>query len=163
MKTVKISPPWVQYVNELNALFEKDKEIKIVYDNDNLEVALYVEDNSKAEALSSILPSEKKFGSVTLKINVLPANTSDSIASKFAKAFKGNPILKDTIEVSDAFTNPITYFVFQKEVVQYYNDNLGDPYGLKSTLYQDIAKDVFENHDGVLFCTSKTDQNCYGF
>lgn len=154
MKTLKLSTPWAQYVNALNALFEKDKEVKLVYDNDDVEVRLYVEDNSKAEAIASILPTEKKFGNVTLKITVLPANTNDSVASRFARAFKGNPVLKDVIEISDAFTNPITYFVLDRQVVQYFDDNLGDPHGLKSTLYQDLANSVFDNHDGVMFCTA---------
>ena len=163
MKTVKVSPPWVQYVNELNALFEKDKEIKIVYDNDNVEVKLFVDDSSKAEAIASILPEEKVFGNVTLKITVVPANTNDSVPMRFAKAFKGNPVLKDTITIPDAFSNPITYFVFAREVVQYFDDNLGDPHGLRSTLYQDLANDVFDKHDGVMFCTAKKSVTTYEF
>ena len=45
--------------------------------------------------------------------------------------------------------------VFAKEVVQYWNDSLSDPYGKVSTLYQDIAKDIFEDTDGVMFCTGE--------
>lgn len=159
MKTVKISPPWIQYVNKINALFDRDKEVKLIYDNDNVELKLFVDDNDKAEAIAAILPSEKKFGNVTLKITVLPSNTDNSVSSVFVKAFKGNPVLKDVTVISDAFTNPVTYCVFEKTVVQYYDDNLGDPYGLKSTLYQDIANEIFEKHDGVLFCTAKTENS----
>ena len=39
--------------------------------------------------------------------------------------------------------NSFTYVVFEKEVVQYWNDNLGDINGLRSTLYQDLAKEIF--------------------
>ena len=159
MKTVKLSSPWVQYVNKINALFERDPEIKLVYDNDKVELKLFVEDNSKAEAITSILPAEKTFGNVILKITVVPANTEDSISARFTKAFKGNPILKDMIVVQDVFTNPVTYCVFEKKVVQYYDDNLGDPHGLKSTLYQDLASEIFEKHDGVLFCTANSTHN----
>ena len=49
--------------------------------------------------------------------------------------------------------NPITYVVFVNEVVQYFNDDLGDVYGQCSTLYQEIAKDVFGETEGVFFCT----------
>jgi hypothetical protein len=44
--------------------------------------------------------------------------------------------------------------VFEKKVVQFFNDQLDDINGNKSTLYQDIAKDVFEKHEGVYFCTA---------
>lgn len=53
--------------------------------------------------------------------------------------------------------NSFTYVVFEKEVVQYWNDNLADYNGLTSTLYQDLAKEIFEdaNLDGVYFCTDE--------
>ena len=47
----------------------------------------------------------------------------------------------------------MTYVVFKKEVVQYFNDSLGDIHGVCSTLMQDIAKDIFEDTEGVYFCT----------
>ena len=56
-------------------------------------------------------------------------------------------------EVTGIFSNPITYVVFVNEVVQYYNDNLSDIHGLRSTLYQEIAKDIFETRLGVYYCT----------
>ena len=49
-------------------------------------------------------------------------------------------------------TNPLTYVVLKKEVVQFFNDNLNDIHGLETTLYQTIAKDVFDG-TGVFFCT----------
>lgn len=153
MSDVKLSAPWIQYVNAVKALFEKDKEVDVVYDDDANLLKLFVEESSKAEALSELLPTEKNFAGVTLKINVIPANTKESAAMKFAKAFRGNPILKDTLTISEAFSNPLTYFIFAKEVVQYYNDDLSDPHGLRSTLWQVVANDVFDDHDGVIFCT----------
>jgi hypothetical protein len=51
----------------------------------------------------------------------------------------------------------LTYVAFKKEVVQFYADNLRDPNGFKSTLYQDIAEDVFGEKNNVCYCTSKRD------
>ena len=48
----------------------------------------------------------------------------------------------------------MTYVVFVKEVVQYFNDDLGDANGVCSTLYQDIAKRLFTSTEGVFFCTN---------
>ena len=53
-------------------------------------------------------------------------------------------------------TNPITYVIFKKEVVQYYNDSLSDAHGMCSTLYQDIAKRILDADEGIFFCTNDT-------
>ena len=74
-------------------------------------------------------------------------------AQLYNAAFSGNAAFVNTIPVEGVFTNPILYVVFEKEVVQYFNDDLGDPHGNRSTLYQELAKEVFPEHDGVLYCT----------
>ena len=52
------------------------------------------------------------------------------------------------------YQRPITYVVFRNEVVQYYTDDLGDYFGMASTLYEDIARDLFSEVDGIYFCTN---------
>ena len=52
-------------------------------------------------------------------------------------------------------TNPFVYVMFKPEVVQYWDDNLGDPHGNISTLAQEIARDVFEDGNGVYFSTDE--------
>ena len=108
----------------------------------------------KAEALSQLLPQERTFGNVTIYINVIPANDNASKIELFKAAFYGNPVFEFEKTVPDVFSNPVSYMVFKNKVVQYYNDDMSDLHGLRSTLYEDIAKDVFENHDGVFFCTN---------
>lgn len=44
--------------------------------------------------------------------------------------------------------------LFKKEVVQYFTDNLGDYNGYRSTLYENIARDIFGDIVGVFFCTN---------
>jgi len=51
----------------------------------------------------------------------------------------------------------LTYVLFKNKVVQYFIDNIGDYNGMKSTLYEDIARDIFEDVDGVFFCTALPD------
>lgn len=34
-----------------------------------------------------------------------------------------------------------------------FNDDLGDPHGLRSTLMQELAKEVIGESDGIHFCT----------
>lgn len=158
MNTTKMSPPWYGYANQIEALFGQDPEVHILreFDEDTLLLSLYVDEPEKAYAIERLLPDEVNFGGTILYIRIIPGNVpkSTSLAQYYRKAFEGNPVVKDIETVSGVFTNPITYVSFRKEVIQYYDDNLGDLHGNRSMLMQDIAMDVFEkNKDGILFCT----------
>ena len=157
-KKFKLSPPWITFYHDLNEMFGNDPDIKLDIDEDEYVVRMYVEDADKADALSKILPTEKVFGNVTVRIKVIPANAKEeSIAELFKKAFKGNPILADALDIIGAFDFRATYVVFAKKVVQYFNDDMGDINGLRSTLYEDIARDMFSVDGGVFFCTDTED------
>ena len=156
MAILYLSAPWHVYYRELCLLFEHDEEVRIVYDMDEQVISIYVDNAVKADAMAAALPSEKQFGNVTLTIVVIPANrpnlrrTQGSICEDL---FYKNPIVNEVYTVDGIMTNPITYVVFKKEIVQYFNDDLGDAHGMCTTLYQDIAKRVFKPIDGVHFCT----------
>ena len=57
------------------------------------------------------------------------------------------------IETVSAVFDDITYIIFEKEVVQYFADDLGDLHGINSTLYQDLAKEIFGESSNIHFCT----------
>lgn len=154
IRSIKMSPPWVVFYRKIDALFGKDPDIKVVYDNEAVEVKLYVNNPIKADAIDKLLPATKDYGFVQLKITVVPSNDkNESIAETIENAFGGNPIFAYTAPVEGVFTNPITYVVFEKEVAQFYADNLGDVNGNYSTLYEDLAKEVFGDLKGIYFCT----------
>ena len=163
MAVVKLSAPWQTYYKELSLLFEHDDEVRIIYDTDDQIINIYVDNAVKAEAMAAALPAVKQFGSVELEINIIPSNRVNMLkASKgmgFVDLFKGNSIVDDVVVVDGIMTNPITYVIFKKEVVQYFNDDLGDAHGVCTTLYQDIAKRVFEDQEGVFFCTNTNTGN----
>ena len=168
MAVVKLSAPWQTYYKELSLLFEHDDEVRIVYDTDEQVINIYVDNAVKAEAMAAALPATKQFGSVELEINIIPSNKRVNMlrASKgmgFVDLFKGNSIVDDVVVIDDIMSNPITYVIFKKEVVQYFNDDLGDANGMCTTLYQDIAKRVFEEHEGVFFCTNTKILSEYSF
>lgn len=151
-KNIKLSPPWIVFYEKINALFKDDPAVKVDYDEDTKAIRLYVEGAEKADALSQLLPTEKTFGDITVKVTVIPANMeSPSRLQLFQKAFEGNPAFAYIHESGGIFN--FNYVVFKAKVVQYEGDNTGDLNGLTSTLYQDIAKDVFEDVSGVFFCT----------
>lgn len=152
--SVGLASPWTSYVHKIEALFNPDPDITIKFDEDEPALTLYVEGVTKADALGQLLPSTKNFGNVTLSIKVVPANNGNTNADLFEAAFHNNPIMSRMIDTPSIFSNPVSYMLFRNEVVQYYNDNLNDYHGFESTLYEDLARDVFEGkHSGVFFCT----------
>ena len=162
MAKLKLSPPWVLYYKKLNTLFEYDKDVLVIYDEDEMEIKLYCSDNNKSEALSLLLPNTISFGDVELKITVIPSNektnkvkiTINNPETAIYVLFNTNNDYVESVEVIPTPFGKFTYVIFIKEVVQYFEDNLSDFYGIKSTLCEDIAREIFKDIDGVFFCTS---------
>ena len=167
MAMLKILSPWYELYNEVTAMFKEDKDIKIIFDDsEEKRIKLYVADDNKAAALEKLLKHEYKFGNVVAHVDVVPANAHpygiivDDImesAELYEYAFKDNPVLQTIGVVRGVLGMDIVYVVFAKEVVQYFNDDLSDAYGQRSTLYQEIAKDLFVEEAGLFFCTAKDD------
>lgn len=168
---LKLLSPWQVWYRDVDALFKEDPEVRVVFDNDTYELTLYVDNEDKADALAQLMPMEKQFGNVVVKVLVVPCNTSgkkvsvplNPRANLYARALKGNGALSDIQVVSGIMVNDIIYVIFKKCVVQYYIDNLGDAYGNRSTLYQDIATNVFEKTEGICFCTNTDDSIIFKF
>lgn len=155
MASIKLAPPWITFVSELEQLFKHDREVHIVYDNEECEVKVYVDSAAKAEALTELLPAGKAFGNQVLTVTVVPANGLVAVdkTNLYQTAFAGNGAFSFIKTVQGIFANNLTYVVFKNRVVQYWNDDLGDIYGQKSTLYQEIARNIFGETEGVFFCT----------
>lgn len=155
---LKKSPPWNTYAHKIMALFGQDPDIRIQFNEDDRILKLFVSSGRKAEAIQSLLPTEKNFGGTVLKIEVIPDNAlKDSPLDVFVRAFEGNPVYAYAVTGQyGAF--PMNYFVFANEVVQFYDDNLGDCHGNLTTLYEDIAREVFEGQEGIYFNTANPDE-----
>ena len=153
MSSVGLSSPEVSEARKVYALFNRDPDIDIVYDKENTEVKLYVNNPIKAAALSEIVIPEKQLGNVTLKITVIPSNEKQSNIDIIRQAFAGNPVVSDIIVDDSPSQIGFSHVLFENNVVQYFNDCLNDPFGLESTLYEDLARDVLTNVDGVFFNT----------
>lgn len=155
---IELSPPWDEFFSQVEALFGKDPDVDVLWDEDNKEITLLVDNTEKAEALMCIMPTTKEFGNITVHIRVVPANVNadNYLAECFEKAFRGNEAFSHvrTIE-GDFVPTPINFCSFKKEVVQYPNDNPFDENGVQSTLYQELAKEIFGDIRGIFFCTDK--------
>ena len=160
-KVEKLSP-WMDYVNKLEAFFAKDKDVIIDYieKEDTRVIKIKVNGQKKADALELLLPPVKTFGNVDVDLIVIPSNEEETKASLIRAALEGNEAVNYIETTSPPFSsNPFTYVVFKKEVVQYWDDNLGDINGLTSTLYQNLARELFCEDEwdsgGVYFCTDE--------
>lgn len=164
MAKLNLSPPWMVCYRKLSAFFKEDSEVRITYDEIEQEIKLYVDNAEKAVVLEKLLPSEQVFGNVTLYITIVPANKTsfDSVKAghststkmtDIVRALVNNKAVTDIKVVDGIMTNKMVYVIFRKEVIQYFTDDIGDYHGICSTLYQDLAKEIFSNIDGVFFCT----------
>jgi hypothetical protein len=151
----KLAAPWIIYANKIEAMFKEDKDIKFEYDNDKKVITLRVNENDKAEALAKLLPAQKNFGDVILEIKVIPANeVCQKSMDLFRRAFKGNPAISQITSV-DTLWGTLGFVVFKPKVIQYYNDAMFDLNGVKSTIYEDLARDLFGENGGIYYCTEK--------
>ena len=158
MAKIGLSSPWVIFYREVNELFKYDPEVHVIFDEDKTQLRLYVDNGEKADALAKLLPTEKEFGTVTLSISVIPANgLKEATGNLFEVALNGNGALSYVKQVNGVWYPTLSFVVFRKKVVQYFTDNLGDINGYTSTLYQDVAKDVFGEWNGVYYCTDTED------
>lgn len=156
MDIVNLSAPWVIYYRKINELFKNDPEIQLVFDEDEVSLKLYVDNATKADALSKLLPTEKRFGNVIMSIFVIPSNLQEESRTRlFEKAFENNPILSYIKTIEGDFSYNTSYIVFMARVVQFFADNLKDVNGNTSTLYEEIARDVFGEENGISFCTAE--------
>lgn len=156
---IKKLAPWEIYYRELDAFFNADPKVDVLYDSEKQEIKVYVEGEEKADALETILRSRKVFGNVELNINVIPSNDG----------FEGKPIpdiLRSALGSHEDVHNichikgpyEAVYVSFNPRVLQYYSDDLGSLYGLSSALYEDVARRIFNDSIGIFYCTEEVDK-----
>ena len=161
---LKISPPWITYINKIVTLFDGDPQIACNLDTQVPSITLSTNNPEKAVAIRRLLPTTVNFGNVDLEIEIDCGKPLPNIAFKtnkelFEAAFTGNPAFAECISpVDDGYWYAdFTYVIFKNCVVQFFNDNLNDARGLISTLYQDIAAELFADapsiRGGVGYCT----------
>lgn len=180
MSIVNLSAPWIEYYRKLEAMFEGDPNVTIIYDGVGMRYDLYVENEEIAEALTKLLKPNVEFGNVVMPVVVHFANEIEGIRRgaiiarpyTYASYNIGKPLIPDpkddhylafktntamdTVEYAYGPGGVVfTYVIFAPRVVQYFADDTSDYYGLKSTLYEDIAREIFIEEPGVFYCTNK--------
>ena len=157
---VGLRSPWVLHSRKLWAMFRRDDEVETEFDEKAQKYIIRVQTAKKADALSRLIAPEVSFGNVTFKVCIVPANAGDVLPKDaplidvLKAAFDGNSAVDFIRPVSKGLFKDLCYVVCYNWVVQYEADNLADVNGFISTLYEDIARDIFTKADGAFFCTS---------
>lgn len=156
MARLKLSPPWSVFYDEVTAMFKKDPEVKVVMDEENYTISVFVNNPKKSAAIAEILEQERKFGRIILKVVVPPPNdevfTFENGVELYKAAFDGNRALS-FIQPKTCIFDTSFYVVFKNEVVQYFIDDISDIHGFCSTLYENIARDIFVGEEMPNFNT----------
>lgn len=159
---LKISPPWVTFINKVQALFDGDPQIACNVDDSSSHpsIVLACNNGDKVNALMQLLPTEVPFGNISLKVIIdgVPSNRFFLTKKElFETAFAKNPAFAYVVSPVDegATWFDMVYVVFKNCVVQFFNDNLNDCHGVISTLYQNIAEEILTGKGayGVYFNT----------
>lgn len=149
-----LASPWAIVASEVEALFERDPDVTVEYDSGGPVLRVMTDNAPKAMAAWALLPRERSFGGVTLRTEVLDAGGRPVEALLLEALFDGNPACA-SVEVVEGTYSPRdgAYVLFEPRVVQFFADDLSDFGGIRSTLYQDVAKDVIPV-GGVRYCTA---------
>lgn len=158
MAEIQMQAPWVVYAKKVKALFEHDNDVIVGEPTElgdggyNLEIRVHGDD--KAESVAKVLPEDVEFGNVALHVMVIPDNDGKmTIIDHLRRAFAGNPALVDVMEVPVVPGGPsMAFALFAPEVVQIECDNAASPYGIVTTTYEGVAKDVL-NVGGVMIAS----------
>ena len=176
MSIVNLSAPWVQYYRKLEAMFKHDNNVTVVFDGTNIRCDLYVDGDEKAEALTKLLKPTVEFGNVVMPVIVHPSDEISAMyENKLAHPYAPSryvhnataPYEQDAhyiaLNTNSAMSSVeykygpggavFTYVIFRPKVVQYFADDISDYYGSISTLYENIARDIFVEETGVYYCT----------
>lgn len=174
MARTKLVSPWDEYYNKMMAFFKEDPYVTVLYDdNEEKHIKLLVNEPFKAEALFWLIKNELDFGGVKLFVSVMSANdvpqdvtsyfkrmsVCDDYDIRYMHALNDNDLYAYIKTIKGMMGSDAVYVVFKKKVIQYYNDNIGDLNGMKSTLAENIARDIFVPHSGVFFCTDTREVN----
>lgn len=166
MANVGIQSPWVTTYNKIKALFERDDDLTISPLSED-EGGVYTfsissANETKINAIEKILANNYEFGNVTLNIKFIvdDAGKEGITAADLKNAFTGNNVVSKIETIPNPFGSTQTFVMFNKEVIQFYNDDISDRYGNYNGLAEDIARELFNETDAsISYCTDIVPSN----
>mgnify|MGYP003321061786 CR=1 FL=1 len=148
-ENVKLSPPWDGYMNMLASFFKGDKRVRVGGCDDKRVGTIEVFDTKMYCALEQVLNKKIRFGNVTLRIRIVPANDLKAFKNTMTDlaalkvVLSGNPAFAKFITRKTEVGNAV-FCMFKPVVLMWYNDNLGSPYKQTASVYELAAQTVFK-------------------
>lgn len=164
-KKTDLTPYWYTYRNQLAALFESDDEIA-VYDlvkgEDKGQYILKIETSSEAKfkVLKKVIKPEVHFGNIYVTAEIsYKDDTDDHIftANDFNILFKGNSLF-NRVELAEVMGGQQSFVIFEPQIIQFYNDDIGDYCGNYNETVENTAKAVLNKPRGTFFCTQSFEE-----
>lgn len=164
MMKLRLEAPWYSFQKKVEALFKDDPDILVgelieTDDEFGFDYVMNIEvlNHKKFEALDRVVAPYKIFGDIIVKI-VLFDEENHGVnpgLQLYETIFEGNSILEDVRNITDQAGVTHGYVRFKPEVIQFFDDNIGDYDGNWSGLAESIARELFENDTtGMHFCTA---------
>ena len=159
-KELKANRPDVTLANRIKAIFEDDPDIKMEYINATEgvhgKVILHVNNQRKAAAIRKLL--KPCYDEITQPLDVEVKDETGIYDDTVIDAFTGNPHFSEFINIPSGL-DPTQFFhvcIFNKEVIQFRNDNGSSLHGYEFRLMEDLAEEVidaplllFTTEDGI--------------
>lgn len=153
-----LSPPWHIYANYIKSIFQKDPEVTIIVpeETEKSEFVITIKCTNKIKtfAISELLANEIQMGNITVIINCVYTGSTQVDYNVLNAALSNNPEVSEIVKETSAMMIENTFCVFKKNVIQFFDDNIGDINGNFSGLAEDISRQIFNKETGVFYCTS---------
>jgi len=155
---VQLSPPWVTYFKMIYNLLEKDEEITMPEQIEEVEpgvYSFYIESSNSCKiiSLSKILKNVIQMGNITVKIEFRCTNaalitaTSDDITPQdYKDAFENNPYFVEVVSIKSP-VGVFNYAVFSRDIITFFNDDLTDYCNNTHYIVADIVREIVNASD----------------
>lgn len=163
---VGLSSPWEIYKKRVYNVFAQDPDVNVVEDDPDTKDGVFsfsIEsgNSEKLEAIKKVLKNDIPIGNITIHINFNDLSTGDvPTADDFAKAFNGNPLFDQIVSEDLPDGRTTDYAVFNREIVDYFNDDLSDycrnGHAIAADIVREISKDTMV---GICTKTLVPDEN----
>lgn len=168
-KKVELANPITGHAYKLMSLFRGARGVETKFNFKKHTVFIYVENDEQAVALNDIIKHVIELGNLQLDIKVYCGKmgekakalkptglkgkmTSEEMCKKFAKAFFGNKFVAKIMSAVAPDGNVWWFVLGKKDVCQFQNDDIQNPWLVTSCLPEEILKQFF-THTGVQIST----------
>lgn len=162
-----LSPPQYGLWRQINGSFgaSPNVDVKEIYENEGVyTIDLIGSDADVCNGLAYVLTSQYNYGGIKVALRVLDkdgklytsqilgdGDDAESILRKhFQNALRDNPYFIRILEKTSGFMGKTIWLEFNPDVIQFFNDNIGDYYGNNNYVAAEAFQGVCKSQFGVV-------------